>query len=222
MTDAGLIVIDAQRLRSLEQNRADALERLVEMIREALVEPKPRRPTRPTRASKERRLAGQGAVVEDQEAAQPTARRGLTRRRNQAEQQVLTQAPKVGLPRARPPEGGIPEGVARHGRRARAYMDVFTASPRHDPPAPGQIATDAQPSAMHDLQDRIAHLLVQHQLRVRDDRLEHRRLERELAVRFDASARCARSQQVDEVAEQRAVEELRRVELVEHATCAAP
>jgi ribosome-associated protein len=58
MTDAGLIVIDAQRHRSLEQNRADALERLVVMITAALVEPKPRRPTRPTRASKERRLAG--------------------------------------------------------------------------------------------------------------------------------------------------------------------
>ena len=57
MTDAGLIVIDAQRHRSLEQNRADALERLVAMITAALVEPKPRRPTRPTRASKERRLA---------------------------------------------------------------------------------------------------------------------------------------------------------------------
>ena len=58
MTDAGLIVIDAQRHRSLEQNRADAIGRLVEMISEALVEPKPRRPTRPTRASKERRLQG--------------------------------------------------------------------------------------------------------------------------------------------------------------------
>jgi ribosome-associated protein len=57
MTAAGLIVIDAQRLRSLEQNRADAIGRLVAMIREALVEPKTRRPTRPTRASKERRLA---------------------------------------------------------------------------------------------------------------------------------------------------------------------
>jgi ribosome-associated protein len=56
MTDAGMIVIDAQRLRSQEQNRADALDRLVTMIREALVEPKVRRPTRPTRASKERRL----------------------------------------------------------------------------------------------------------------------------------------------------------------------
>jgi ribosome-associated protein len=58
MTAEGLIVIDAQRLRSLEQNRADALGRLVTMIRESLVEPKPRRPTKPTRASKERRLAG--------------------------------------------------------------------------------------------------------------------------------------------------------------------
>ncbi|MCJ7453789.1 MAG: aminoacyl-tRNA hydrolase, partial [Steroidobacteraceae bacterium] len=43
--------------RSLEQNRADAIGRLVAMIREALIEPKTRRPTRPTRASKERRLA---------------------------------------------------------------------------------------------------------------------------------------------------------------------
>jgi len=58
MTDDGLIVIDAQRFRSLEQNRADALERLAAMIRESLIEPKPRRPTKPTRASKERRLAG--------------------------------------------------------------------------------------------------------------------------------------------------------------------
>jgi ribosome-associated protein len=58
MTDTGLIVIDAQRHRSLEQNRADAIERLVTMVRAALVEPKPRRPTRPTRAAKERRLQG--------------------------------------------------------------------------------------------------------------------------------------------------------------------
>ena len=58
MTAEGLIVIDAQRFRSLEQNRADAVERLVTMIRESLVEPKPRRATKPTRASKERRLSG--------------------------------------------------------------------------------------------------------------------------------------------------------------------
>jgi ribosome-associated protein len=58
MTAAGLIVIVAQRLRSQEQNRADALDRLVTMIRAALVEPRVRRPTRPTRASMERRLEG--------------------------------------------------------------------------------------------------------------------------------------------------------------------
>ena len=58
MTEAGLVVIDAQRLRSLEQNRADALERLRTMIEQALVEPKPRRKTRPTLASKKRRLEG--------------------------------------------------------------------------------------------------------------------------------------------------------------------
>ena len=58
MTEAGLIVIDAQRHRSLERNRADAIERLVAMVRESLVEPKPRRATKPTRASRERRLAG--------------------------------------------------------------------------------------------------------------------------------------------------------------------
>jgi len=57
MNADGVIVIDAQRFRSLEQNRADALERLDAMVRESLVEPRPRRPTRPTRASKERRLA---------------------------------------------------------------------------------------------------------------------------------------------------------------------
>jgi ribosome-associated protein len=57
MTAEGLVVIDAQRFRSLEQNRADALERLVAMVRESLIEPKPRRKTRPTRASQERRLA---------------------------------------------------------------------------------------------------------------------------------------------------------------------
>ena len=59
MTAAGTIVIDAQRLRSLEQNRADAVERLVQMVRASLVEPRPRRPTKPTRASKERRLGAQ-------------------------------------------------------------------------------------------------------------------------------------------------------------------
>jgi len=55
--DEGVIVIDAQRFRSLDQNKADARARLEVMIHAALVEPKKRRKTRPTRASIERRLA---------------------------------------------------------------------------------------------------------------------------------------------------------------------
>ena len=56
LTKAGEIVIEAQRFRTLERNRADALERLVALIRRAATVPKKRRPTRPTLASKEERL----------------------------------------------------------------------------------------------------------------------------------------------------------------------
>jgi ribosome-associated protein len=56
LTDEGVIVIRAERFRTQERNRADARERLAEMIREALVEPKRRIATRPSRAAKERRL----------------------------------------------------------------------------------------------------------------------------------------------------------------------
>jgi ribosome-associated protein len=58
MTKDGVIVIQAQRFRTQERNRADAIDRLVEMLREAMVRPTPRRPTRPTFASKQRRLEG--------------------------------------------------------------------------------------------------------------------------------------------------------------------
>ena len=57
LTRDGVLVIMAQRHRTQERNRQDALDRLIELIREASVAPKPRRPTRPTRGSKERRLA---------------------------------------------------------------------------------------------------------------------------------------------------------------------
>jgi ribosome-associated protein len=56
MTEAGVIVITANRFRTQERNRADALERLVSLIAQATHAPKPRRPTRPTLASKRRRL----------------------------------------------------------------------------------------------------------------------------------------------------------------------
>lgn len=55
-TVEGVIVLEAQSERSRERNRQDARERLVELIRRALVRPRKRKPTRPTRASKEKRL----------------------------------------------------------------------------------------------------------------------------------------------------------------------
>ena len=58
MTDSGELVIDARQFRTQHKNRADARERLAELIRRAAVRPKPRKRTKPTRASKERRLDG--------------------------------------------------------------------------------------------------------------------------------------------------------------------
>jgi ribosome-associated protein len=51
----GVLVITAERFRTRERNRADALERLIDLIRRAAVRPKPRRATRPTMASRVRR-----------------------------------------------------------------------------------------------------------------------------------------------------------------------
>jgi ribosome-associated protein len=56
LTDDGAILIFARTQRSQEQNRRGAGERLAEHLRRALIEPKIRRATRPTRGSKERRL----------------------------------------------------------------------------------------------------------------------------------------------------------------------
>lgn len=56
LTDDGVIIIRAERFRTQERNRADARERLSEMIKEAIIEPKRRIATRPSRAAKERRL----------------------------------------------------------------------------------------------------------------------------------------------------------------------
>jgi ribosome-associated protein len=59
LTQEGVLVITAQGFRSQEMNRADALERLVELIRKAAEPPPPpRKKTRPTLASKKRRLEG--------------------------------------------------------------------------------------------------------------------------------------------------------------------
>jgi ribosome-associated protein len=58
LTRDGVLVITAQRYRTQERNRDDALTRLIELIRAAAVRPTPRRPTRPTLGSKVRRLEG--------------------------------------------------------------------------------------------------------------------------------------------------------------------
>jgi len=58
LTRDGVLVITAQRHRTQDRNRDDALERLVGLIRAAAVRPTPRRPTRPTLGSKIRRLEG--------------------------------------------------------------------------------------------------------------------------------------------------------------------
>jgi ribosome-associated protein len=56
LVDDGSILLSARTERSQEQNRRAALERLADLVRAALIEPKIRKKTRPTRASKERRI----------------------------------------------------------------------------------------------------------------------------------------------------------------------
>lgn len=71
LTKEGVLVIRAERHRTQELNRADARERLAELVRQASVQPKRRIPTRPTKASKERRIESK-------------IRRGETKRRRSA------------------------------------------------------------------------------------------------------------------------------------------
>ena len=58
ITDEGVVVIKAQTSRSQDMNRADALDRLTEMVSSVAVPPRARRPTKPTYGSKQRRLEG--------------------------------------------------------------------------------------------------------------------------------------------------------------------
>ena len=58
LTRDGVLVIIAQRHRTQLRNRQDALDRLLDLIRRAAVAPIRRRPTRPTKASRERRIEG--------------------------------------------------------------------------------------------------------------------------------------------------------------------
>lgn len=56
ITSSGVLIIRAQRYRTQEKNREDALKRLVELVRKSVEKPKPRRRTRPSLKSKEKRL----------------------------------------------------------------------------------------------------------------------------------------------------------------------
>jgi ribosome-associated protein len=56
VTDEGVLLIEAKRFRTQEQNREDAIERFIELVRKALVKPRTRKKTKPTQASKEERL----------------------------------------------------------------------------------------------------------------------------------------------------------------------
>ena len=73
LTRDGVIVIIAQRYRTQERNRQDALDRLIALIRRAAVPPSPRRPTKPSRAAKERRLQAKArrAATKERRRAQP-------------------------------------------------------------------------------------------------------------------------------------------------------
>jgi ribosome-associated protein len=56
ITSEGILLIEAKRFRTQEQNREDAIQRFVELVRKSLDKPKSRKKTRPSQASKEERL----------------------------------------------------------------------------------------------------------------------------------------------------------------------
>ena len=58
ITQDGILLIEARQHRTQERNREDAVARLVELIRQATLRPKPRKKTKPSRAAKEKRIEG--------------------------------------------------------------------------------------------------------------------------------------------------------------------
>ncbi|HSQ78236.1 MAG TPA: alternative ribosome rescue aminoacyl-tRNA hydrolase ArfB [Nitrospirota bacterium] len=74
ITQDGILLIEARQFRTQERNRADAILRLVELIRQATQRPKPRKKTKPSQAAKERRIEGKkqrGKVKQMRGAANP-------------------------------------------------------------------------------------------------------------------------------------------------------
>ena len=64
LTDQGVLVIEARRFRSQERNREDAVNRLVSLVRRAVLKPKVRKATRPTKAQRARRLEAKRRMSE--------------------------------------------------------------------------------------------------------------------------------------------------------------
>ena len=56
MTREGILVIEAKQFRTQEQNREDAIRRFANLVRRSLMKPKPRKKTKPTKASREERI----------------------------------------------------------------------------------------------------------------------------------------------------------------------
>jgi len=73
LTREGVLVIAAQRHRTQERNRQDALDRLIELIRRAAVAPVPRQATRPSTGARERRLQSKKrrAAIKDMRRPRP-------------------------------------------------------------------------------------------------------------------------------------------------------
>jgi ribosome-associated protein len=74
MTKDGVLVLIARNHRTQERNRAEAQERLIDLIQQAAVRPTPRRATKPTRASKQRRIEGKKrrSVIKRQRQSKPS------------------------------------------------------------------------------------------------------------------------------------------------------
>lgn len=72
ITVDGELLIEARKFRTQEQNREDALNRFIDLIQRALQKPKPRRNTKPTAASKEKRLREKKARAEVKKIRQST------------------------------------------------------------------------------------------------------------------------------------------------------
>ena len=76
-TAEGVVIIEASRFRYRERNRRDAMARLIALIRRAAVKPKPRRRTRPTAASRQRRRQAKGRRSEIKRLRRQGAREEL-------------------------------------------------------------------------------------------------------------------------------------------------